>query len=400
MTAHPALPVLTACPCCGGALSEPIFEAGPVPVHSCLMLDDATAAAAFPQSHLRLAACRSCGFVTNTVFDPIWSAYDPSYEDQQSFSPVFSGFAFDLARQTIDRFDLHGKRAVEVGCSKGDFMRLLAEQGEMDCTGIDPSVLPGRVPSPSRGAMRFEQAYYGPKHTTLPADLLTCRHTLEHIQDVAGTLALFARHVAANPGAILQIEVPCATRLWTDCAFEDIYYEHCSYFTPGSLARALRRAGFAVLDLRREYDDQYLIAEACMDPAKDGHFALEETPAETIAALKDFSARMASKLMGWRDRIKAASAGPGGFVIWGSGSKCVSLMHMLGLGPSDVGRIVDINPHRHGKFAPGLQIPISAPRDLISSAPVPVLVMNPIYCEEIAALCAQLGVPADLIPLK
>ena len=39
-------------------------------------------------------------------------------------------------------------------------------------------------------------------------------------------------------------ELPDTERVLTEAAFWDIYYEHCSYFTPGSLARLFRRTGF------------------------------------------------------------------------------------------------------------------------------------------------------------
>lgn len=385
-----------ACPCCGHDLSAVFYEVGPVPVHSCLMLDRPTEARAFPSGHVRLAACPACGFVTNTAFDPKWSAYAPNYEDQQSFSPTFNSFAGQLARDLVARHGLEGRRAVEIGCSKGDFMALLCEAGAMDCTGIDPSAVEGRVTPPTRGTMRFIPDYYGPGHLGLPADLLCCRHTLEHIRDVAGVLALMRRHAATTPGAVLCIEVPDSTRLWREGAFEDIYYEHCSYFTAGSLAAAVRRAGFAVTDLRREYGEQYLVIEACLDPSRDRRFAIEEDPAETLADIARFRARIGGILDAWRARLAGMAARGQRVAIWGSGSKCVAFLRALGVEDS-ISAIVDINPHRAGKVAPGLGMAISAPEALLALRPEVVLVMNPLYLSEIAARCSDMGLSTVLI---
>ena len=49
------------CPCCGNPLGETFYQVGPVPVHSCLMLDDAEAAARLPTGDVTLSLCRSCG---------------------------------------------------------------------------------------------------------------------------------------------------------------------------------------------------------------------------------------------------------------------------------------------------------------------------------------------------
>ena len=388
----------TGCPCCGHALSGEFYEVGPVPVHSCLMLDTAAQARAFPTGLVRLAACEGCGFVTNTSFDPRWSAYAPNYEDQQSFSPTFNSFAAQLARDLVARHGLEGRRAVEIGCSKGDFMALLCEAGGMHTTGIDPSAVEGRVAPPSRGSMRFISEYYGPEHLAIPADLLCCRHTLEHIREVAKTLALMRRHAEATPGAVLCIEVPDATRLWRSCAFEDIYYEHCSCFSAGSLAAAVRRAGFAVTDLRREYGDQYLVLEACLDRSRDRRFDIEETPAETLTDIESFRTRIGGTLESWRSRIASARERGERVAIWGSGSKCVAFLRTLGI-DGMIDAIIDVNPHREGKVAPGLGMAISRPEALIEIEADLIVVMNPLYLSEISTRCRDMGLSARLLAL-
>ena len=263
---------LTDCPACGSASLETFYEVASVPVHSCLMMDNRADAAAFPRDDLRLAICKACGFITNVLFDPKWSAYAPNYEDQQSFSPTFNSFAGGLARNLVDRYDLRDRDLVEVGCSKGDFLAMLCELGPNRGVGIDPSALEGRVTSDAADRMRFLNAYYGPEHVDINADFICCRHTLEHIQPVRAFADLLRRAVKHNPHAPVMIEIPETARVLTEAAFEDIYYEHCSYFTPGTLASLMRRAGFEVYDLRIEYDDQYLVIEAGTDPTRGRSF--------------------------------------------------------------------------------------------------------------------------------
>ncbi len=390
--------VMVDCPACGTPLGPVFYEVGPVPVHSCLMLDRAEDATSFPKGMVRLSLCEGCGFVANRSFDPKWSAYSPSYEDQQSFSPTFNSFAGALALGLVERHGLAGKTVVEVGCSKGDFLALLCEAGMADAIGIDPSAVEGRVAPPSRGRMRLIPDYYGPEHLEFAADLICCRHTLEHIQPVHETLTLMRRHAEKRPGAILCIEVPDATRLWKDCAFEDIYYEHCSYFTAGSLASAVRRAGFSVTDLRREYDGQYLVLEGCLDPSADRHFEIEETPAETARDVRAFQAAIDGTKSSWREAVEAERAKGHRIAIWGSGSKCVAFLRTLGIA-QDIAAIIDINPHRTGKFAPSVSIPISSASEIADISPDVVIVMNPVYLAEIEAECRKYGVSPAFLTL-
>jgi hypothetical protein len=57
-------------------------------------------------------------------------------------------------------------------------------------------------------------------------------------------------------------ELPDVRIVLEETRFWDIYYEHCSYFSAGSLARLFREAHFDVVDLWRAYDDQYLLLMA------------------------------------------------------------------------------------------------------------------------------------------
>ena len=86
-----------------------------------------------------------------------------------------------------------------------------------------------------------------PRGTCRPdTALVVCRHTLEHIHDVNRFLSMLSEALRRHaPDAALYVEVPDTARILRETAFWDVYYEHCSYFTPGSLARALRGAGFA-----------------------------------------------------------------------------------------------------------------------------------------------------------
>ncbi len=387
---------MTQCPACGGAIGALFYATGPVPVHCCLMVKTEAEAVAFAKEPVDLAQCGSCGFVTNISFDAQWSFYAAHYEDQQGFSPTFMAFANQFVKDLIDRHELAGKSAVEIGCSKGDFLAMLCEAGGMSTVGIDPSATAARAPLPTRGTLRVIQEEYDDAHLDLPADLIVCRHTLEHIQDVQGMLSRMHQHAQKTQGARVLIEVPDAERIWRTGAFEDVYYEHCSYFTAGSLARALRKAGFGVTDLRKEFGDQYLVAEASADPNDDKRFAIEtEVPTDLELANK-FGAVAGAEVAHWRKWLSQQDDGP--IAIWGSGSKAVAFYYALDAA-QDVAAVVDINPHRHGLYAPGIPIEITAPQSLTAIAPKSIVIMNKIYVPEISADCETMGLSADILAL-
>ena len=84
-------------------------------------------------------------------------------------------------------------------------------------------------------------------------------------------------------------------------------------------------------------------------------------------------------------------------IVWGSGSKCVGFMTTLGV-KDEIQYIVDINPRRHGKFIPGAGKQIVAPEFLKQYRPDTVIVMNPIYCNEIKKMMDDMRLTAEFIP--
>ena len=88
----------------------------------------------------------------------------------------------------------------------------------------------------------------------------------------------------------------------------------------------------------------------------------------------------------------------GRVVVWGSGSKGVSFLSAIG-GGEGVSHVVDINPHRQGRFMVGTGHPIVGPEALKEVAPTTVVVMNAIYRKEVADLLAGLGLTPELLTL-
>ncbi|HIK31803.1 MAG TPA: methyltransferase domain-containing protein [Oscillatoriales cyanobacterium M59_W2019_021] len=386
------------CPNCGHQGLSIFYEVRNVPVHSCLMLPTQQEALDFPCDDVVLGFCEECGFITNVVFDPKWSAYAPNYEDQQSFSPTFNQFALDLANRLIEKYDLHDKDIVEIGCSKGDFLVLMCELGSNRGVGIDPSAVVGRVKSDATERITFIQDYYSEKYTDYVGDFICCRHTLEHIHPTLEFISTVRRSIGDRHTSVF-FEIPDMGRVLTDLAFEDIYYEHCSYFTPGSLARLFRSCNFEVTDLYLAYGDQYLLIETqpVAEPSSKIH-PQEESIEELANSVKQFAVNINRKLDDWKQRLQQMKAQNKRVVVWGSGSKCVAFLTTLGV-TDQVDYIVDINPHRHGKFIPGVGKEIMSPEFLKDYKPDVVIVMNAIYCPEIQKMLDEMGVTTEVMPI-
>jgi SAM-dependent methyltransferase len=385
------------CPSCGSGHLSVFYEVGNVPAHSCVLLPTQEAAVGYPTGSVLLAFCSSCGFITNVDFDPGLIDYTQDYEETQGFSGRFSQFARSLAERLIDRFDVRGKDVLEIGCGKGEFLVLLCELGNNRGVGIDPSYVPERLNTDAE--IKFIRDYYSERSTDLTGDLICCRHTLEHIGPTGDFVRLVRRSAERTAGAGIFVEVPDVRRVLRECAFWDIYHEHCSYFSPGSLARLFRSTGFEVLDLTLDFDDQYILLESRLDEAAPEQRRPLEEPVEELAAdVEAFRRHQAEHVERWRNEVWERHSRGERIVLWGSGSKGVAFLTTLGL-RDEIEHVVDINPFRHGMYMPGTGQRIVSPEFLQEYRPQFVVAMNPIYIEEIRRDLDRLGVSTDLIAI-
>ena len=349
-----------------------------------------------PRHDIVLTFCNHCGFIFNSEFDTEWDFYTQGYEDQQGFSPTFVKFITGVTQRFIDKYALRNKTVIEIGCGKGDFIRLICALGDNQGVGIDPAWVPGRgEPNPN---VRFIPEFYSQAQADLHADCITCRHTLEHIFETNDFIKMI-RESCQDASPILFFEVPSIVRILKDQAFWDIFGEHCSYFSPSSLAQLFRRNKFEVLDLSLEYDDQYLFIEARpVDAVSDTVHPLEESVADLKALTRLFVQKINKHLEQWRVRLVRLKEEKKKVVVWGGGSKTVGFLTQL----DEIGvieHVVDINPHLLGNFIPAIGKQYVGPDFLESYRPDVVILMNSVYINEVRADLAGRGLHPELIGL-
>ena len=388
------------CPNCSASDVSVFYEAHGIPVHSCVLLDDREQAVRYPRRDLALGFCRTCGFISNVRFDAGVHEYSNGYDARQAYSSRFRAFQSDLVGRLIGRYEVRGKNVVEIGCGKGDFLVEICETGENRGVGIDPACDPDRVGAGESDRVRFISDFYREDYAGLPCDFLCCRHTLEHIYPTREFVQRTRRVIGNRSDVVVFFEVPDVERVLRERAFWDIYYEHCSYFSLGSLARVFRNNDFNVVELTKVFDNQYLLIVARPAGGRTVAQLPQENDLDSLAReVEAFSVAVRDQIAGWREKIATLRSDGKRIAVWGSGSKCVSFLSAVGV-DEEIDSVVDINPHRHGKYLPCSGKRISAPDLLRTRRPDAVLVMNPIYCKEIGRHIEFMRVEAELIPVS
>ena len=392
-----AAPEGLCCPACGSADLTDFFNIPSLPVHVGVLWNTQDEARSAPRGEITLSYCHGCGFVYNRDFetDKMW--FDSEYEVALRHSEMFRNFMENLARRLIDRYQLGGKKVIEIGCGAGYFLRLLAKLGGVHGIGFDKSVSQVGCEQVGRGSVEFVREYFSKKYADLQAELLCCLSVFEDIPQPSEFLIDLRKIIGPRPMNI-YFEIFNAWRAIQQQETWSIHYEQCNYFGLESFACLFEQCGFDVIEAAGCYgNDQYIYVEATA--RADWQPSASRLPMERRELpdeIADFSAIHQQKIVSWKQRLEQFQQENKRVVVWGSGGKGISFLNAL---PSE-GRIeyvVDINPDRQEKYLPGTAQKVVAPEFLVQYKPDAIILTNILYEEEIRQQVAALEIESEFL---
>lgn len=385
---------MAACPVCKGRRHALLDHRPSTPVLMHRLYGSPEEAAKAPTGQVELLRCEGCGFAFNAAFDPALMVYDPAYDNAQTHSEVFRRHVDERAELVIEACRTVGRaHLVEVGAGQGSFLERLAALGSphiATLSGFDPAWKgdDGAGPAGSRIHRQLFDRQAARQLSHAP-DVVVSRHTIEHVADPLGFLRGIHAAMDGPAGGALFIETPDIEWIERNVAFEDVFYEHCSLFDPGSLTLALTLSGFSEPQVETCFGGQYLWATARRLPARANAESGSSSGARPFAAA----------IAGWRVRLEASAAAGESIVVWGAGAKGMTFAQMLDPDASRIAAIVDINPGKQGRCIAMSGHRVVPPEELASLRPDAIIVMNPIYAGEIAELVRSLGLSPRLTTL-
>ncbi len=197
------------------------------------------------------------------------------------------------------------------------------------------------------------------------ADLIIGNNVLAQVPNLNDFTAGMAHLLA--PNGVITLEFPHLECLIKENQFDTIYHEHFSYFSLVTVERLARRHGLKVFDVEKlathggslrvymsRVDASYKIA-----PSVTALLTHErKIDFENIQTYTQFGARVhrtKRKLLSFLIQCKDAGAKVCGYGAPGKGN---TLLNYCGVGTDFLDFTVDQNPYKHGRYTPGMHIPI------------------------------------------
>jgi SAM-dependent methyltransferase len=335
--------------------------------------------------------------VRNIAFDPAVMVYDTTMDTNLHHSPSFQAFSAELVKHLAGRYQLGGKRVLDIGCGQGEFLRELCHTS--GSTGVGFDAMYAGPQGPDASGAEFHSGY-APRGAALPEfDLFTSRHWFEHIDDPYDFLADLHRRMGDRP-VHGYIEVPDAVYDLSTAGWE-VIYPHVSYFDAYSLVRIAERAGWRVEDTGTLFGGMFRFVEVSANTGDRPRLGEQPIPGPAererqLAAVATFQQRNLAEQKAWRDRIGDLIARGARPVLWGAGSRAVQFLTFADA-ERRLAAVVDVNPRKWGRYLPVTAHRVDPPETLAQLRPEAVIITNPSYRTEIAEELRRLGVEAELL---
>jgi SAM-dependent methyltransferase len=335
---------------------------------------------------LHTYVCDSCFLVQLKEYvspDEIFTEY--AYFS--SFSTSWVAHARAYCHMIKDRLGLDGESlVVELASNDGYLLQHFLPLG-VPVLGIEPAENVARE-AVAKGVPTRTEFFGVALAETLAAegkqaDLIAGNNVLAQVPDLNDFVAGIARLL--KPEGVVTLEFPHIEKLIAENQFDTIYHEHFSYFSLITIEKLAARHGLKVIDVEELPTHGgslrvYLAhtGSARTPDARVGALLAREKAAglDGIAAYEDFAEqvkRTKRQLLSFLIEAKNAGKKICGYGAPGKGN---TLLNYCGIGPDFLDFTVDRNPYKHGRFTPGMHIPIY-PTEAIAAAKPDYIVILP-----------------------
>ncbi|MDD3252688.1 MAG: class I SAM-dependent methyltransferase [Lachnospiraceae bacterium] len=343
---------------------------------------------------LHLYQCEDCGLVQ---FDCEPVAYYKDVIRAGGFSTTMTELRRIQYDHLIGTYHLEHKRFLEVGCGRGEFLKVLKEFpvhafGMEHKTDLVQLAREQGLTVWQEFPETSDQVFAGGAEGKF--DVFLSFNFLEH-QPHPDVMLQAIYHNLAEDGMGL-VTVPSLEYILEKGSYYELIRDHIAYYSFGTLRGLLEQNGFKVLEeemINRDTISMIVkkapLCETPADPAAKTRVMQQEKAAleadisvePLVEGYQIVTEEIDALLRDLKQKGKTLA-------VWGASHQGFTLAATTKL-KDHVEYIIDSAPFKQGRFAPASHLPILSPDDAVKRPVGAILIVAPGYTEEIAGIIRQ-----------
>jgi hypothetical protein len=212
--------------------------------------------------------------------------------------------------------------------------------------------------------------------------LMLGNNVLAHVPDINDFVKGFSLLVAED--GLITFEFPHLVNLIKNNQFDTIYHEHYSYLSVTSILPIFEKHGLKVIDVEKlaTHGGSIRVYVA----KTESNWKVEDSVTKVLIEEQEFDPRnkliweslqdraLQTKIKLMAELVKCKQGGIS-VAAYGAAAKGNTLLNYSGIDSDLIQYVIDLNPHKQGKYLPCSRIPILGADELIENAPDVLLVL-------------------------
>lgn len=303
-----------------------------------------------------------------------------------SFSDSWVAHAKRYCDMAIERFDLGPESfAVEIASNDGYLLQHFLEKS-IPILGIEPALNVAKV-AVEKGVPTLTDFFCRTLASEMAAegrqaDLIIGNNVLAQVPDLNDFVA--GMKLLLKKAGVITLEFPHIGKLIAENQFDTIYHEHFSYFSLLTIETMASRNGLTVFDVEElpthggslrvylTHHDGAWRREPRVDALLERERQAGLDLVETYTAFAESARQTKRNLLSFLIRLKEMRKS---ICAYGAPGKGNTLLNYCGIGTDFIDFAVDRNPYKHGRFTPGMHIPIMPVDEIVRMKPDYVLIL-------------------------
>ena len=336
---------------------------------------------------LNALICEKCFLIQVDEYEKPDEIFN-NYAYFSSYSTSWLEHIKKFVNDTIEKFHIsNNSQIIEIASNDGYLLKNFKEKN-IPVLGIEPASNVAEIAKksgiPTIANFFGTEAVEKIVNSGKKADMLIAFNVLPHVPDLKD-FVLGMKNILNENGIIIIQFSAYLLDVIKKCEFDMVYHEHFSYFSLFTLKKIFENFDLEIFDVKEIFVHGGSL-RLFLKSSKNKEINIDKNVEKLLKKEKDYGLQKISTYLNFQNNVEKSKKNIQEFFIeareqkkkivcYGAAAKGNTVLNYCNISKKDIDYVVDISPHKQGKFMPGTHIPIYSPEKIKETKPDYIIIL-------------------------